>query len=416
MNTLNRFKACLAAATFVALPILSNGCSAVTDASGAVCCTEFKAGAVIDAKIGGSLEAQTAVQAVADFSGIASAGIDDITTACRGIATDLDADKAKGDSAEANTDKQAKMKAWCDLAVSTIATIKGKAGGTLKLVLVPPQCSVNVSAKANCSAKCSGDASCTAMATLPKCTDGTLQVSCQGTCSAKAMAPSVHCEGSCKGNCQGSCTAEGGVECTGKCDGTCAASAMGGTGTGIQADGTCKGSCKGTCSVTPPGVSCSGSCNGSCSATCEATPGGAAVKCDGDCKGDVKPLKCEGGKLEGGCMVSAKCDANCDASISAKAECTPPSVTIELAGSADIQFAGKLKATLEANLPLIFEFKERLKGLATLTATITGSAEAVVDIKAACIIQVGLAAVAAVSDVAAAGSATLSVVGSVGGT
>lgn len=115
-------------------------------------------------------------------------------------------------------------------------------------------------------------------------------------------------------------------------------------------------------------------------------------------------------------MASAKCDANCDASVSAKAECTPPSVTIEFSGSADVQFAGKLKATLEANLPLIFQFKERLKAMAAVTGTITGSADAIVDIKAACIIQVGAAAVAAVSDVGAAVSATGSVVASVGGT
>jgi hypothetical protein len=417
MNTLNRFKASLVAATVVALPILSNGCSSVTDAQGAVCCTEFKAGGTVDAKISGNAEVLTAVQAVADFSGIASAGIDDITAACRGIATDLDADKAKGDEAEANQDKQAKMKAWCDLAVSTIGTIKGKAGGTLKLVVVPPQCSLNVSAKANCSAKCSGSASCDLKANPPKCTGGSLTVSCSGSCSGSATAPSIKCEGSCSGSCSGSCTAEGGVECTGKCDGTCSASAMGGTGTGIQADGTCKGTCKGTCSVTAPSVKCSGSCKGSCDAKCEAMPGGASVKCDGTCTGDVQPLKCEGGKLEGGCMASAKCDANCDASVSAKADCTPPSISVEFQGSADVQFAGKLKAALEANLPLIFEFKERLKAMAALTATISGNADASVvgDIKAACLISVATAATGAVADVGASVSATASVVGSVGG-
>jgi hypothetical protein len=412
MNTLNRFKACLAAATFVALPILSNGCSSVTDAQGAVCCSEFKAGGAIDAKIGGSLEAQAAVQAVADFSGIASAGIDDITAACRGIATDLEADKAKGDAAEANTDKQAKMKAWCDLAVTTIGTIKGKAGGTLKLVLVPPVCSASVSAKANCTAKCSGTAACDFKANPPKCTGGSLEVACKGGCTATGSAE-VKCEGSCSADCHGSCEATGGVECSGKCEGTCTAGGMAG-GNGAQADGTCKGMCKGTCSASPPGVKCTGSCKGTCSAKCE---GSATVsaKCDGKCDADFEPLKCEGGKLEGGCMASAKCEGNCDASVSAKAECTPPSVSIELAGSADIQFAGKLKATLEANLPLIFQFKERLKAMATLTGTITGSADVIVDIKAACIIQVGAAAVAAVSDVGASVTATASVVGSVGG-
>ena len=215
MNTLNRFKACLVAATVVALPVLSNGCSSVQDAQAAVCCTEFKAGGTVDAKISANVETQTVVQAVADFSGIASAAIDDITAACRGIATDLDADKTMGDAAEANTDKQAKMNAWCKLAVDTIGTIKGKAGGSLTLAIVPPVCSLNVSAKADCSAKCSGSASCDFKANPPKCTGGTLEVSCSGTCTASAMAPTVHCEGQCTGNCQGSCTAMGGVECAG---------------------------------------------------------------------------------------------------------------------------------------------------------------------------------------------------------
>lgn len=414
MNTLNRFKASLVAATLVALPILSNGCSSVTDAQGAVCCTEFKSGGTVDVKIGGSLEAQTAVQAVADFSGIASAGIDDITTACRGLATDLDADKAAGDMAEANTDKQVRMNAWCALAVKTIGNVKATlgAGATLSLVIVPPVCSASVSAKANCSAKCSGSASCDLKANPPKCTGGSLEVSCKGGCTAMGSAE-VKCEGSCSADCHGSCEATGGVECSGKCEGTCTAGGMAG-GSGAQADGTCKGTCKGTCSASPPGVKCTGSCKGTCSATCMGSAM-ASVKCDGKCDADFEPLKCEGGKLEGGCMAMGSCDANCDASVSAKAECTPPSVSVQFTGSANADVAGKLKAAFEANLPLIFQFKERLKGMAALTGTITGSASVIVDIKAACILQVGAAAVAAVSDVGASVSATASIVTAAGG-
>ena len=74
---------------------------------------------------------------------------------------------------------------------------------------------------------------------------------------------------------------------------------------------------------------------------------------------------------------------------------------------------GRIQATLEANLPLIFSFKARLEGMAKLTATITGNADVIVDIKAACIIQVAAAAAAAVEDVGASVSATASVVGSV---
>jgi hypothetical protein len=410
MNTSNRFKACLVAATMLALPIVTNGCSSVADAQGAVCCTEFKAGGTVDAKIGGGAEANVAVQAVADFSGIAAAGIDDITTACRGIATDLDADKAKSDAAEQTVDKKDKMKAWCELAVSTIGTFKAKASGTLSIEVKPPVCSASISAKANCQAKCSGSASCDVKANPPKCTGGSLEVSCKGGCTASGSAE-VKCEGGCTGGCTGSCTAEGGVDCQGKCEGTCEAKA-GTAGSGIQADGTCKGTCKGTCSVTAPKAQCSGSCQGTCDAKCEAKAG-ATVKCDGKCDADFEPLKCEGGKLEGGCMASAKCDGNCDASVSAKAECQPPSVNVVFAGAADVSAAGRIQATLEANLPLIFSFKARLEGMAKLTATITGNADVIVDIKAACIIQVAAAAAGAVEDVGASVSATGSIVASV---
>ena len=410
MNTSNRFKACFVAATMLALPIVTNGCSSVTDAQAAVCCTEFKAGGTIDAKIGGGAEANVAVQAVADFAGIAAAGIDDITTACRNIATDLDADKAKGDAAEQTVDKKDKMKAWCELAVSTIGTFKGKAQGTLSIQVKPPVCSASISAKANCQAKCSGSASCDVKANPPKCTGGSLEVSCKGGCTASGSAE-VKCEGSCSAECHGECTVQGGVECAGKCEGTCTAGGSAG-GTGAQADGTCKGTCKGTCSVTPPGVKCTGSCKGTCSAKCEGSAT-ASVKCDGKCDADFEPLKCEGGKLEGGCMASVKCDGNCDASVSAKAECQPPSVAIVFAGAADINAAGRIQATLEANLPLIFSFKARLEGMAKLTATITGNADVIVDIKASCILAVGAAALAAVEDVGASVSATGSLVASV---
>lgn len=411
MNTSNRFKASLAAAAMLALPVITNGCSSVSDAQSAVCCTEFKAGGTVDAKISTKAEALVAVQAVADFSGIAAASIDDITTACRGIATDLDADKAKADAAEQTADKREKMKAWCSLAVSTIGTFKAKAGGTLSVVATPPVCAASISAKANCQAKCSGSASCDLKANPPKCTGGSLEVSCKGGCKAEAGA-SVKCEGSCTGSCSGSCTAKGGVDCNGKCQGTCKASAQGGTGSGIQADGTCKGTCEGTCEVTAPNAKCDGSCQGSCSATCQGSAT-ASVKCDGKCDADYEPLKCEGGKLEGGCQASAKCDANCDASVTAKAECSPPSITVAFTGAADVNAAARIQATFEANLPLIFAFKSRLEGMAKLTGTITGNADVIADVKASCILAVGAAAAAAVEDVTAAGSATAGLVASV---
>lgn len=393
----------------VVIPVSLEGCSSDSP----LCCTEFKAGATIQANIGGSAQAQVAVQAVADFSGIASAAVDDLTTACRSMAQDLDADKTKQDAAEAETDKTKKMTAWCNLAVTAIGTFKAQAGGTLTLVAKAPECKASISAKANCQAKCSVDGKCDIKANPPKCTGGKLEISCKGGCTAEASA-SVACEGSCEANCEGSCQASaGGVECKGKCEGTCKGAAQGGTGTGIQADGTCDGTCEGTCAVTAPNVKCNGSCKGQCTGSCKAT-GSASIKCDGKCDGEFEPIKCEGGKLEGGCQVDAKCDANCDASISAKAECTPPSIELTFSGSADIQAAGKLEATLKANLGVVLAFKSRLEGMATLAGTITGNASAIGDIKAACIPQVVAAGAAAVGDVQASASATASIAGSIG--
>lgn len=398
----------------VVIPSTLAGCS--DDGSNPLCCTEFKVGATISGDIGGSAESKVAVQAVADFSGIASAAIDDLTAACRTMAQDLGASTADQDAAAAAGDRQKQMTAWCDLAVKSIGAVKAQAGGTLRVVFNPPVCEASISAKANCQASCSGSAKCDLKANPPKCTGGKLEVSCKGSCELGAKA-SISCEGKCEGTCKGECTASGGVavDCDGKCEGTCAAGGQA-SGSGIQADGSCKGTCQGTCTARAeaPAVSCTGSCKGECNASCTGTAE-VAAKCDGECKADFEPLKCEGGKLEGGCQVEAKCDANCDASVSAKAECRPPEITVELAGSANIQAAGKLKATLEANLGIVAAFQARLDGMIKATGSFSGNITAVTDIKAACILPVGQAVANALGDVNASFQATGKVVGSVGG-
>lgn len=395
----------------IVLPLGLQGCS--DDGSNPLCCDEFKVGATIDANIGGSAESKVAVQAVADFAGIASAAISDITTACQSMARDLEAPAADLEAAEAKTGKD-KMEAYCAAAVKAIGTVKAKVGGKIVVKAEAPKCQASVSAKANCQAQCSGGAKCDATVDPPRCTGGSLEVSCKGECKAKAGA-TLKCEGSCSAECKGSCTATaGGVECKGKCEGTCKGQAQGGTGTGIQADGTCDGTCEGTCEVVAPGAKCEGSCKGECAGSCTGSAE-ASVKCDGECTGDFEPLKCEGGKLEGGCKVEAKCDANCDASVSAKAECTPPSVVVAFEGAADIQAAGKLQATLEANLGVVLAFKSRLEGMIAVTANFSANVSAVTDIKAACIPPVVAAVGSALADVQASAKATASIAGSVGG-
>lgn len=389
-----------------------SGCEEVKDkagaAQGALCCEDFKVGGSITADIGGSAESQVAVQAVADFAAIASAAIDDITASCRSMAQDLDAPKAEQDAAEATADKREKMKKWCTAAVTAIGSFKAKAAGTLTIKVDPPVCEASIAAKANCQAKCSGSAACDLKANPPKCEGGKLEIACKGSCTASAGAE-VACEGECTGECKGECTAQGGVECAGKCDGTCEASAG---GTGPQADGTCKGKCTGTCQATAPSATCTGTCKGSCTASCKATAS-ASVKCDGTCDADYEPLKCTGGELTGGCKVEAKCDANCDASVKAKAECRPPQVNVAFSGAADVQAAGKLQATLKANLGAVMAFKARLEAMGKIAATLSGNVDAVVDIKEACIIPVVVAVADAVDDVGASVEVTGKIAGSV---
>jgi len=396
MTTFNRFKAPVALVIAAVLPVLA--CSSVTDAQGALCCTEFKPGAAVTVDIGGSAQAQVAVQAVSDFSGIAAAAVTDLTTACRSMAESLDATPADLAAAEAKAPGTEQMNAYCALAVTAIGTIKAQANATLKIDFVPPRCEASISAKGGCQAKCDVSGKCDLKANPPKCTGGSLEVACKGECTAKAGVE-LKCEGSCSANCTGECTAEGGVRCAGECQGTC--EGAGGAGTnGVDAQGKCQGTCKGTCSVTAPSVKCEGSCKGSCSASCTGSAT-ASVKCDGECKADFEPLQCTGGKLEGGCKVDAKCDASCDASVSAKAECTPPQITVTFSGAADVQAAGKLKAAFEANLGVILAFKARLEGMATLAGTITASGDAIVDIKVACIPAVVAAGFTAVENVTA---------------
>jgi hypothetical protein len=113
----------------------------------------------------------------------------------------------------------------------------------------------------------------------------------------------------------------------------------------------------------------------------------ASVKCDGKCDADYQPLSCSGGKLEGGCKVDAHCQANCNASAQAKADCSPPELTVELQGSANADVAGKIIATLKANLPLFLAIKAKFDIVGTLAGTLTAniSVDTVADIKAACI-------------------------------
>jgi len=346
------------------LPLLANGCS--DDGSNplsAVCCTDYKPGSdvsSVDFGVDASIKGEFSVfaQAGSDFSATATAAANDVATACRAIAVDLGADP-DGANKAGKTGRDA-LSFWCDQAVAQITANFGAGGkfaaaASLKIAVEPARCEASISATADCQAKCTVEGSCDIKATPPTCKGGTLTVDCSGSCDVTAQEPKISCTGSCQGSCEGACEASvnGAVQCDGTCEGTCAAS--GGANTGPQADGSCKGTCNGKCTARA-GVSatCSGTCSGKCTGKCSASPGGVSAKCSGKCDAQATPLTCEGGTLEGGCNVSADCKANCSASVSAKAECTPPSITIVAGAGLNGKLLDEYRAalrSLEANLP-----------------------------------------------------------------
>ena len=376
MNPLNRFKAPLALAVALALPLITNGCSSVP-APPDLCCTDFKVGADLsgaDFKVDASIKGQFTVlaQAGSDFSATATAMLDDVTSACQGIAQDLGATDADQKAADDETNPSKRVGKWCALAVAQLKA-SGAASGTLDIE--PPQfkCEASIDAKGGCQAKCDVSGKCDLKANPPTCTGGTLELECSGSCKAEVAGGSIDCKGSCDAVASGSCSADGGVKCQGKCEGTC----EGGTA-GASIQGNCDGMCKGTCSVTAPDVKCNGTFEGKCKGTCAASGPSAKVECSGKCSGEVKPLKCTGGKLEGGCKVDAKCDANCDASVSAKASCDVQPFRIVVKGTTAIKANIEAAvATLRINLPkLILAVKARGEAIAKIAAGFTGAGTA----------------------------------------
>lgn len=372
--------------TCLAVPALLAGCGEdPLNPAGDLCCTEFSVGADlsgvnwgVDASIAGQFSAFA--QASADLSAVASLAVTDVAVACQNIALDLGADP--DDPSVAGKKGRAAATAWCALAVAQINAkfgASGTLGGSLNIRYEPPKCSASFEAKMDCQASCDVNAMCDLQAMPPTCEGGELSMQCEGSCTAKAGA-SLQCKGSCSAECKGSCTASGGVavDCKGKCEGTC--NAGGSTnGTGIQADGSCDGTCEGTCTMDAdaPAVECNGICEGECMGSCEAA-GEIKAECNGECSGEISAPKCKGGELSGGCMASADCEASCNGSAQAKAECTPPSVSVEVTAKAGLDADGQLElaaaiASIKANVPKLLVVAEA-RG-----AAFVGSLDAVVD-------------------------------------
>ena len=343
MKTTTKFTPVVLAAAALSIAALSNGCSA----AGGVCCTDYKPGtdmATFDVGLTGAVKGQFSAfaQGAGDLVAAVGALDADVTAACKGIAVDLGADSAEPDQAKLAGKKPVEY--WCNLATTNIGSFKGAA--TITLVYEAPACRLDIQASGSCNAHCDVSGMCDVNATPPKCTGGTLEVSCKGTCDVQSPGVSFDCEGSCMGGCSGGCEATGGatVMCNGKCDGTCSM---------IDGMGNCMGTCSGKCTYAAMAkATCSGTCRGQCDAKCTAAVMGGSVKCSGKCDVMATPLECKGGKLEVMCNVDASCKANCDASVSAKANCTSPVMKVTLSGTLDAKL-NQLRATLEKNLPAI---------------------------------------------------------------
>lgn len=364
-----------------------------------LCCADFDVGADLS---GVNFEADAKfdvwIQAVADFSGVASGMVTDVTASCKALAIDLGADEqSSADGAPSAPD--AAVSYWCNLAVAQIQA-EVTAQGSLTITVQPPKCTVDVSAQASCEANCQVDASCDPGSVEARCDPGELKGKCEGSCSGSCQGSanlSVSCEGTCEGTCTGSCAGN----CEGRCDGT-------------ESSGTCSGQCEGSCSAE-----CQGSCRGECTMS-----GTANVECEGECKGgcdvEIKAPKCDVEIDPPNCEVDAECSGSCEASASAKAECKPPTVEIAFSGTLDASMKAKIGA-LKLHLPNLF-LAARARAEALVAA---GGAVLDLSVKldpgslsgkaAICVIPAASAIATAMVNAEAGLSASLSVVTEVGG-
>jgi hypothetical protein len=212
-------------------------------------------------------------------------------------------------------------------------------GIQVRVAATPPRCEANLEAKARCDGAC--DVSVDPGEIVAQCEPGKLSGYCQGRCVGQ-------CEGTCQGDCQGECAAR-------------------------DAQGRCAGQCNGTC-------------NGACSATCHAR-----------CEGQWQAPKCEGHVRPP--SADAECNASCQAHANFNAQCTPAQVNVQV--NQNLEMAGRLAATLQANLPLL------LHAEVALGRRLVNDARVVVQVGAQLPKIIGDAGAQAIACVAAAGSATV---------
>jgi hypothetical protein len=233
--------------------------------------------------------------------------------------------------------------AGADEIVAAIRT-KFELTGDLQVRAQPARCAVSAEACVQAAARCDADVD-----------TGSVSVACQGSCEVEASgtvqcdgelectgtAPNFECEGSCQGSCELTVAAACTGTCRGTCDGNCSAENSSGQCAGscdgecqgtceLQAGGTCSGECRGQCTYTPPNAECHGT------ARCKADAS-ASVMCSGRCEGEVTPPR-----------ASVECEATAKAQASLEVECTPPSIDVSYAFSANA--SAEVRAEFQAFL------------------------------------------------------------------
>lgn len=335
-----RFAAAAIALAAVAAPLgVVGGCNddGFQNPLDTVCCTAYKPGTnMLDTDWGiddpaTNASFSVAIQAIGDFSGTATAMVNDLGTLCRNLAVELGEPPDSVDE----VDPGQNTTAWCEAAAARITAISANVTVTYQ----PAQCTFSAEVQASCEAECDINAECTPGSVEARCTGGELTVKCMGECS---------------GSCDGSANVA--VSCNGTCSGDCAGECDGTAQNGGSCSGVCNGQCRGSCEIDAGATaSCEGECRGSCTGTATAPK----------CTAELDPPECE---LEGDCQAS------CDASASAKAECTPPAVSVDGDAGFELQVA-----VLEKYLPEIIVIGEArgeiLSAQAEAMITVSGNLE-----------------------------------------
>jgi hypothetical protein len=210
----------------------------------------------------------------------------------------------------------------CDAA---IRDIRANLRGEVRIIVIPPVCTIDAQAQFDCEAECQAAAqlSCQPPQVELRCEPGELSVECSGTCNVEAtcegsLEVAVNCEGTCSGVCEGSCSGNCSAKtATGQCAGAC--------------EGTCTGECRGSCEISADdGIEC-----------------GANARCRGGCTGTARAPRCEGELSEPTCTgdVDVNCTADCEGSATLNADCQSDAEII-IEGALDADFAGRLRDNL----------------------------------------------------------------------